>query len=213
MTNLLNAILVIILMLNLFTLGTTRIQSIIRIVAFQGILLGILPLITHDGLSLMAVVASIIAIVLKGFAIPVMMSHALRDVQIKREVEPLIGILPSIILGALATVFALLFASQMPLTNENLSKLIVPSAIATILVGFILLTTRFKALTQVIGYLILENGIFIFGVLLMEAMPMVIEMGVLLDLFVGIFVSCIIISKINQSFSSMDTRILSSLKE
>ncbi|NLD92290.1 MAG: hydrogenase [Fibrobacter sp.] len=213
MTNLLNAILVIILMLNLFTLGTTRIQSIIRIVAFQGILLGILPLITHDGLSLMAVAASIIAIVLKGFAIPVMMSHALRDVQIKREVEPLIGILPSIILGALATVFALLFASQMPLANENLSKLIVPSAIATILVGFILLTTRFKALTQVIGYLILENGIFIFGVLLMEAMPMVIEMGVLLDLFVGIFVSCIIISKINQSFSSMDTRILSSLKE
>jgi hydrogenase-4 component E len=101
----------------------------------------------------------------------------------------------------------------MPLANENLSKLIVPSAIATILVGFILLTTRFKALTQVIGYLILENGIFIFGVLLMEAMPMVIEMGVLLDLFVGIFVSCIIISKINQSFSSMDTRILSSLKE
>ena len=106
-----------------------------------------------------------------------------------------------------------MFASQMPLANGNLSKLIVPSAIATILIGFILLTTRFKALTQVIGYLILENGIFIFGVLLMEAMPMVIEMGVLLDLFVGIFVSCIIISKINQSFSSMDTRVLSSLKE
>jgi hydrogenase-4 component E len=142
-----------------------------------------------------------------------MMSHALRDVLIKREVEPLIGILPSIVLGALATVFALMFASQMPLADEQLSKLIVPSAIATILIGFIILTTRFKALSQVIGYLILENGIFIFGVLLMEAMPMVVEMGVLLDLFVCIFVSCIIISKINQSFSSMDTRMLSSLKE
>jgi len=213
MTNILNALLVVILMLNLFTLGTSRIQSIIRTVAIQGILLGILPLVAHERLTLPAILASLVAIVLKGFFIPIMMSHALRDVQIKREVEPLIGLLPSIILGALATVFALLFTSQMPLASENLSKLIVPSAIATILVGFILLTTRFKALTQVIGYLILENGIFIFGVLLMEAMPMVIEMGVLLDLFVGIFVSCIIISKINQSFSTMDTRILSSLKE
>ena len=213
MANILNALLVIILMLNLFTLGTSRIQSIIRTVAIQGVLLGFLPLVVHEHLTLPVILAASAAIILKGFVIPIMMSHALRDAQIKREVNPLIGNLPSIVLGALATVFALLFASQMPLADANLSKLIVPSAIATILIGFILLTTRFKALTQVIGYLILENGIFIFGVLLMEAMPMVVEMGVLLDLFVGIFVSCIIISKINQSFSSMDTRILSSLKE
>jgi len=213
MTNVLNALLVIILMLNLFTLGTSRIQSIIRTVAIQGILIGLLPLVAHEHVGWAAILASVVAIAVKGFNAVHDVSHALRDAQIKREVEPLIGLLPSIILGALATVFALLFTSQMPLANENLSKLIVPSSIATILVGFILLTTRFKALTQVIGYLILENGIFIFGVLLMEAMPMVIEMGVLLDLFVGIFVSCIIISKINQSFSTMDTRILSSLKE
>lgn len=141
------------------------------------------------------------------------MSRALRDVQIKREVEPLIGIMPSLLLGAIATTFALLFTSQMPLLPEHSDKLIVPAAIATMLTGFILLTTRFKALSQVIGYLILENGIYIFGILLLGAMPMVVEMGVLLDVFVAIFVSCIIIAKINKSFSSMDTRMLSSLKE
>ncbi|HEX2957481.1 MAG TPA: hypothetical protein VHO70_11660 [Chitinispirillaceae bacterium] len=213
MTNILNAILVIILMLNLFTLGTSRIQSVIRTVAVQGMLLGIIPLLIHAHLSYASIIVSFTAIMLKGFVIPSMMLQALRDAQIKREVEPLIGILPSIILGALATVFALLFTSSIPLANEHVSKLIVPSSIATILIGFIILTTRFKALSQVIGYLILENGIFIFGVLLMGAMPMMVEMGVMLDLFVGIFVSCIIISKINRSFSSMDTRILSSLKE
>lgn len=213
MMNILNALLVVILMLNLFMIGTTRIQSIIRTVAIQGILLGLLPIVAHQHLTAPVTIAALAAIIIKGFVIPTMMSHALRDAQIKREVEPLIGILPSIILGALATVIALMLTSHMPLANEHLSRLIVPSSIATILVGFILLTTRFKAITQVIGYLVLENGIFIFGVLLMEAMPMVIEMGVLLDLFVGIFVSCIIISKINQSFSSMDTRILTSLKE
>ncbi len=213
MNNILNALLVIILMLNLFTLGTSRIQSVIRTVALQGIILGLLPLVVHEHIKISVLIASLVAIIIKGFVIPSMMSQVLREAQIKREVEPLIGILPSMILGALATVFALLFASRMPLADEHVSRLIVPSSIATILIGFIILTTRFKALSQVIGYLILENGIFIFGVLLMSAMPMVVEMGVLLDLFVGIFVSCIIISKINQSFSSMDTRILSSLKE
>jgi len=213
MNNILNALLVIILMLNLFTLGTSRIQSVIRTVAIQGIILGLLPLVVHEHLNVAVIIAALAAMILKGFVIPVMMSRALREAHIKREVEPLIGILPSMILGALATIFALLFASKMPLADENISRLVVPSAIATILIGFIILTTRFKALSQVIGYLVLENGIFIFGVLLMNAMPMVVEMGVLLDLFVGIFVSCIIISKINQSFSSMDTRILSSLKE
>ena len=87
------------------------------------------------------------------------------------------------------------------------------TAIATVLVGFIQLVTRYKAISQVIGYLVLENGIFIFSMLLVEAMPLIVEMGVMLDLFVGIFVTCIIINHINQAFSSMDTRQLVSLKE
>jgi hydrogenase-4 component E len=213
MTNITNSLLVLILVLNFFSLGSSRIQSVIHTVAIQGVLLGLFPLLVHANLNISLLIASLITIVLKGFFIPNMMSRALRDVQIKREVEPLIGIMPSLILGAIATTFALLFTSQMPLVAEHNGKLIVPSAMATMLTGFILLTTRFKALSQVIGYLILENGIYIFGVLLFGAMPMVVEMGVLLDVFVGIFVSCIIISKINKSFSSMDTRMLSSLKE
>jgi len=80
-------------------------------------------------------------------------------------------------------------------------------------VGFILLTTRFKALTQAVGYLVLENGIFIFGLLLVDVMPLVVEMGVLLDLFVGIFVIAIIVKHINRAFSSTDTSRLVSLKE
>ena len=88
-----------------------------------------------------------------------------------------------------------------------------PASIATVLVGFIILTTRFKALTQVIGYLVLENGIFVFGMLLVAAIPLVVEMGMLLDLFVGVFVISIITNKINEAFSSMDTRELASLKE
>ena len=213
MTNLLNTILVIVLMLNLFTLGTSRIVSVIRTVAFQGALLSLLPLLLHEHFTFAAWLTVIPTFALKGIIIPGMMIHALRDVKIKREVEPLIGLQPSVILGALATVFALLFADQLPLTVAHSGSLIVPTSIATVLTGFILLTSRFKALTQVVGYLVLENGIFIFGMLLVEAMPLVVEMGVLLDLFVGIFVICIIVNHINQTFASLDTRRLVSLKE
>ena len=81
------------------------------------------------------------------------------------------------------------------------------------LTGFLLLTTRRKAITQVVGYLILENGIFVMGLTLLEAMPFLVEIGVLLDLFVGIFVMGIIINHINREFSSLDTARLSALKE
>jgi hydrogenase-4 component E len=79
--------------------------------------------------------------------------------------------------------------------------------------GCLLLISRKKAISQVTGYLILENGIFIFGLLLTEAMPLMVEAGALLDLLVGIFVMGIIINQISQEFSSIDTSRLTSLKE
>lgn len=213
MTNLLNALLVFVLVMNLFALGTSRILAVIRTVAAQGALLGAIPLLVHERLTVPAGLAAIAAITIKGIIIPAIMISALRSAEIKREVEPLIGLFPSIILGALATAFALLFAGQLPLVEQHEGTLLVPTSIATVLVGFIFLITRFKALSQVVGYLVLENGIFIFGMLLIEAMPLVVEMGVLLDLSVGIFVICIIVNHINRAFSSMDTRRLVSLKE
>lgn len=213
MTSLLNAILVTVLVMNLFALAASRISALIRIVAVQGILLGAIPLLVPHTLAVTAVLMVVAAVALKGVVIPWIMMRALRDAQIKREVEPLIGSLPSIILGASATLFAMLFADQLPLAAQHEGVLLVPASIATVLVGFILLTTRVKALTQVVGYLVLENGIYIFGTLLIEALPLLVELGVLLDLFVGIFVICIIVNHINQAFSSLDTRQLVSLKE
>lgn len=213
MTNELNALLVLVLVINLVALGTGRILALIRVAALQGALLGVLPFLVHQHVTFPAVLMAVVAIALKCIAIPAIMIRALRDAQIKRELEPLIGVLPSILLGAAATAFALLFSNQLPLTPQDAGSLLVPASMATILTGFILLTTRFKALTQVVGYLVLENGIFIFGMLLIDAMPFVVEVGVLLDLFVGIFVICIITNHINAAFSSMDTRRMVTLKE
>lgn len=213
MNSLINALLVLVLALNLFALGTSRINTVIKVVSLQGILLGIMPLLLEEHLALAAIAASVAAILLKGLVIPAMMLRAMRDVQIKREMEPLIGFLPSMLLGALGTGFALLFAKALPLADQHTTPLLVPASLATIFAGFILLTTRAKAITQIMGYMMLENGIYIFGMLLIGAMPLVVELGVLLDLFVAIFVICIMVNHINKTFSSLDTRRLSALKE
>ena len=217
MTDLINALLVVILVLNLFALGTSRIQSVIRIVAVQGALLGLVTLLMHERWTVPVVLSAVAAVLIKAIVIPAVMVRSLRAAEIKREVEPFIGFLPSIILGAVATAAALLFTRALaPVAGSAAAAtptLIIPASIATVLVGFIILISRFKAISQVLGYLVLENGIYIFGMLLIEAIPLVVEMGMLLDLFVGVFVISIITNHINQAFSSMDTRRLVSLKE
>jgi hydrogenase-4 component E len=217
---LIDALLVLILVLNLFALGNSRIQSVIRIVAAQGALLGLVTLLMHDRLTLPVLLSAAAAILIKAIVIPAMMLRSLRAAEIKREVEPFIGFLPSIILGAVATAAVLLLSRAFTAPGVSMTpgvsttpSLIIPAAIATILVGFLIIVSRFKAITQVLGYLVLENGIYIFGMLLIEAIPLVVEMGMLLDLFVGVFVISIIANHINQAFSSMDTRRLVSLKE
>ena len=208
-----NLLLVGVLLLNLFFLGTSRIRALIQAAALQGVVLGVMPLLIHGRVDWHTGLIAVATIVLKGSVIPGMLRRALREAQIKREVEPLIGLAPTMLLGALGTLLSIAFASGLPLAPEHQNLLVVPASFSTVLTGFLLLTTRFKAITQAIGYLVLENGIFIFGLLLLEAMPFLVEIGVLLDLFVGIFVVSIIIHHINREFASLDTRRLASLKE
>jgi hydrogenase-4 component E len=208
-----NLLLVGILLLNLFMLGTSRIRALIQAAALQGVVLGVIPLMISSHSDWNAVLIAVASIVLKGSVIPQMLRRALREAQIKREVEPLIGFVPTMLLGAVGTLLSIAFASGLPLDPAHQELLIVPASFSTVATGFLLLTTRIKAITQAIGYLVLENGVFIFGMLLVEAMPLLVEIGVLLDLFVGIFVVSIIIHHINREFASLDTRRLSSLKE
>jgi len=213
MIDLVNALLVLVLVLNLFALGTSRIQSVIHIVAAQGALLGVITLCMHESPGIAVILSASAAILIKGILIPAIMVRSLRAADIKREVEPFIGFLPSILIGAVATAAALLLSPALTAPDSHAPSLVIPASFSTVLVGFIILISRYKAVTQSLGYLVLENGIFIFGMLLVEAIPLVVEMGMLLDLFVGIFVISIITNHINRAFSSMDTRRLVSLKE
>ena len=205
-------LLVIVMLINFVMLGSSRLVFCIRAAALQGVILGILPGFVHP-FSLHIGIISIGIIVGKGIIIPRMINNAVREVQIKREFEPFLGYIPALILGSVLTAGSFVFADKLPLAPEHQNLLFVPASIATLITGFLLLTTRKKAISQVIGYLVLENGIFIFGLLLTEAMPVLVETGALLDLLVGVFVMAIVINHISREFSSTDTTRLRTLKE
>ncbi|MBU0664829.1 MAG: hydrogenase [Proteobacteria bacterium] len=212
MDNTVNFLLLLVILLNFFILGSSRLVSCIRTVAIQGGMLSLLPVLAH-GFSGHTLFLAAGAFLLKGIAIPFLLFKAIRQVRIRREVEPLIGYVPTLILGTLATAGSFIFSDRLPLIAEHSQSLFVPVGLATLATGFLMLITRRKAITQALGYLIFENGIFVFGMLLTEAMPLMVETGVLLDLLVAVFVMAIVMHQINREFSTMNIDKLSSLKE
>uniref|UniRef100_A0A831XLX7 Hydrogenase n=1 Tax=Geobacter metallireducens TaxID=28232 RepID=A0A831XLX7_GEOME len=212
MTSLVDQLIVLVMLINFAALGSGRLTVAIRATALQGVILGILPVLIHS-FSWHLVVITGGLILAKGIIIPWLLAGAIAKARISREMEPYLGYVPTLLMGAILTGLSFVFAQRLPLAPEHQGLLFVPAAIATLLSGFLLLVARRKAISQVIGYLMLENGIFLFGLLLTEAMPVMVEAGVLLDLIVGIFVMGIIINQISREFSSIDTSRLTTLRD
>jgi len=204
-------LLVLALLINIVILGTHRTSIAIRAIAVQGCILGVLPLLTHSFQTHLFLIAFFVLLA-KGVFIPLMLSNALKKID-QEDVPPFFGYSGNIFAGAIVTALAFIFAARLPLAPAHQGLLIVPAALATSLCGFIALISRRQAINQVIGYLLLENGIFIFGLLLSQTMPMMVEAGALLDLIAGIFVMGIIINKISREFSSIDTSRMTALRE
>lgn len=211
-------LLVLVLLLNFHFLIATRVRALIYGFALQGMLLGLCYPFSHGGAHGMLafgrlMVLTVVFIGIKGWVIPRMLLHAMREAGIRWQVETYVGFVPSLLLGAIGTGLAMAFAESLPLEPSHTSTLVVPASLATLWTGFLLLTTRRKALTQVLGYLVLENGIFIFGLLLVEALPMMVEIGALLDLFVGVFVMGIVIHHVSREFPATSEDVLTTLRE
>jgi hydrogenase-4 component E len=213
MSQILDPLLIVVLALNFVALGVSRIRGVINAVALQGLLLGLFPLFVHDEIGLRGILLVVGTIALKGFAIPAFLVHAMRETNIQHEDKPVLHYMGSLLLGAAGTGLSMVFSYTLPLDEQHHDLLIVPASLATVWTGFLMLTTRRKAIMQVLGYLLLENGIFLFGLLLLEAMPFLVEIGILLDLFTGVFVMGIIIHHISREISSISTEHLMELKE
>jgi hydrogenase-4 component E len=212
-----DVVLLVLVMIDLFVVATSRIAAAIRASALQGFSLALLPFaLASDGTPEHLAHAALIAagvLLLKAVLIPWLLLRALRKVQIRREVEPFVSLHASLLLGALLIGVAFWASAQLPAPRVGTPALLVPVALATLLIGFFIIVSRKKAITQVVGYLLMENGIFVFGMSLAREMPFVVELGILLDVLVGIFVFGIVIHHISEAFDHVDTHTLSELRD
>ena len=213
MNDLLNLLIGLAMGLNLVALGTSRLPSLIRVAALQGMVLGIMPLLIEHEWRVMVLVIAVATVIMKGIVIPALLRRAMRTANIDRDLNPLIGFLPSLLLGAAGMIGAVVLARRLPLLPEHRESLLVAGSLASVFTGLLLLIGRSKAISQVCGYLILENGIYLFGLLLIHSTPLLVEGGILLDLTVAVFVTGIIVDRIQRAFDSLDTRKLTVLRE
>lgn len=201
-------------LINLRMLGSSRLGSLIYHVAFQGIIISIMAFLVIPGERLWHIWAITgISILVKGFVLPMLMKHALRESNARREVEPYVSYPVSILLGLVFLTGCLFLSHNLPLDNISIPPLALGVALFTICEGLFLIVSRSKAITQTIGYLSMENGIYAAGIILTSSQSLIVEMGVLLDVFVGVFVMGILVFHINREFDHIDIHLLSNLKD
>jgi hydrogenase-4 component E len=212
MERLADLLLLLVLLFGFLILGTTRLTTCIRAVAVQGGLLGLLPLVLHPQWSVHTVGLAAGTILVKAIVLPWFLIWAIREAAVRREVEPRVGYIASLVLGILAVAVAGAVASRLPVPGEH-PVLLVTTSLACVIMGLQILATRAKALIQVVGYLVLENGIYVFGLTSLDRVPFLVEVGVLLDVFVAVFIMGIVVFHINREFDSLDSTRLAELKD
>ncbi|MFA4986272.1 MAG: NADH-quinone oxidoreductase subunit K [Candidatus Brocadiia bacterium] len=205
---------VLLIVTNLLLLGSSRMRACITLVAAQGIVLGLIPvLLEGQQFSVTAWFLAIVSITLKGIIFPMLLVRTLRETGTRKEVEPFVGFTLSLLIGVGFVIFSMWIASRMSLPAQTpIAALMTRAGLATLLIGLFVIVSRRKALNQVLGYIVMENGIFAFGAALVADMPTLVELGVLLDAFVAVFIMSIAAHQISREFDHIDVDQLNTLK-
>jgi hydrogenase-4 component E len=198
----------------LFLLGSSRLHVAIRVVAAQGVLLGILPLIRAMGDITAGIwILSITTIISKGILLPWLMRICLRNSNIRREIEPFIGFGSSLIYGTGLLALAVWVTIRTELTQSEAPTVLMTSSFFLVFVGLFIMVTRRKAITQSIAYLVMENGVYGVGVGMSLDFPFVVELGILLDVCVGVFLMGNLLFHLDREFEHMDVDRLTELSD
>ncbi|MCI5144744.1 MAG: hydrogenase [Candidatus Electrothrix sp. AR3] len=212
MIQLTNTLLALTLLSVLMSLGSDRLMSLVKIMAFQGIIVSLIPFTLlfqehHGEIGAGNVLIFQAMIVIKGILIPWFMFMALKKVKMRREVEPIIGYHASTFAGLFFILTSAFIADRFHIALHNENILLLITAMTTLAAGLFLLMSRKKAITQVIGYLMMENGIYLIGSALAKQThtQYVVEFGVLLDILVAIMIMGIVLHNINSTYDGVNT--------
>lgn len=209
MTGSTDIILAAILLTNIVLAASSRLMSSIKTIALQGLLIGLLPLALWNWGSgapphsvLLLTVGVNIAV--KSILLPTLLVMVMRRTNVKREFEPFIGYPASVAIIMAVIAGAFYICSHFGIISPTQSKIAIPTALTTLSTGLFIIIARRKAITQVIGFLVFENGIGVFGIALMLEHGLIVELGILLDVLVLVFIMGIAIFHINREFSHIN---------
>ena len=189
-----------------------RLFTYLNILVFQGfILFGVtfLTLTKISTINLMLIMLE--TIVFKAIAVPWFINYVIKRNAITREAEPYLPNFVSLIIVTFIMVATIILSSS--IKDVNLDKTFFVVALSTIFTGLYLIVTRKKIITHVIGYIIIENGVFVLSLAVGNEMPMLVNLGIMLDIFASVLILGIFLNKIGDVFKDVDVDQLSSLKD
>jgi hydrogenase-4 component E len=211
---LLNALAALLLLLSFAMLSQRRIVTLVNLLAVQGAVLcaATLLLAWRTGERHMYVSAAL-TLALKVVFLPWLLHRLMRRLAVYWDTEPMLHISGTMMLGLLIVVFSFGLAQPIAALASTATRNAVGIAVAVILLAFLSMITRRKAMSQVVGFLSMENGLFFGAMSATYGMPMVVELGVALDVLVAMLVLGVFFFQIREQFDSLDLHHLESLKE
>lgn len=206
-------VLLIIFAITLLYLGIAhRLLTYIKILALQGVLLfgiAFIELIEINAANLTFVLLE--TIVIKAIAIPLFLNYVMKRNRITRDAEPFLPNFVSLIIITLIIIATFILSNA--IDDSRISKIYFVVALSTLFTGLYIIVTRHKIITHVMGYLIIENGVFILSLALGNEMPVLVNLGILLDVFASVFLLGIFVNRVGDVLKDVDVDQLKSLKD
>ena len=210
----LNLLAAMLLLLTFAMLSQRRILSLIHLYTLHGATLVatavLVAYVTHDH---HLYYSAALTMVLKVMLIPWILHRLIRRLNVKWDVEPLINIPTTMLIGIVLVIVASNLAQPVAKLSTTIAHGTLGIALACILLSFMMMITRSKAVPQVIGFLSIENGLFFAATAATNGMPMIVELGIALDILVGILILGVFMFQIREQFDNLDIRNLEHLKE
>jgi hydrogenase-4 component E len=211
---LINLFATILLLLAFAMISQRRVLSLIHLFTLQGItLVAATALVAHATHQPHLYLSAALTLLLKVFLIPWLLLRLIHRLGVRWDVETLINIPSTMLIGVVLVIFAFNLALPISLFSTTIARGTLGIALACILLSLMMMITRSKAVPQVIGFLSMENGLFFSATAATYGMPMVVELGIALDVLVGILILGVFMFRIREQFDSLDIRHLESLKE
>ena len=207
-----NVLLIIFIISLLYVSIANRIITYVRVLALQGVILfGVTFLQLKDIQTWNLVLILLETIVFKALAVPIFLGYLIKRNKITRETEPYLPHFISLIIITMIVVITVLLANS--IQEAHLDKIFFIVSLSTLFTGLYFIASRKKIITHVMGYLMIENGVFVLSLAVGNEMPNLVNLGIMLDVFASVLILGIFLNKIGDVFKDVDVDQLSNLKD